>query len=152
MEDDILRPLKLDRDTRELLDRTRAENPGPGLLFGLEQSLAEQALRRVTDPFFEDSGLAECRKDQYHWFIRELARLYRTRSGRELAFGIEAAMRKWQGFGLAPMVMGFLVCAVDDELRRAVSREGTKDTKERVPETEKGRTIPDSRKETDQPK
>ena len=79
------------------------------MLYCLDQELSEHALRKMVDLLLESAGLKPMRKDQYHWFLRELARLLRTRYGHEPAFYIELLTRKWMGDGLSPQVMGFLV-------------------------------------------
>jgi hypothetical protein len=117
MSEEWLKPIKLSRDCRKVLARMGKASAGPTVLYGLEQDMVEQALRKVVDPLLEAAGLPLNRKDQYHWFLRELSRLYRTRYGHDLVFCIELAMRKWQGYGLSPQVMGILVCEIDRELR-----------------------------------
>jgi hypothetical protein len=116
-EEQWMKPMKLSRDCRKLLARMGKATVGPTVLYGLDQELCEQALRKVVDPLLDAAGLVPVRIDQYHWFLRELARLYRTRYGRDLAFCLELMMRKWQGFGLSPQAMGILVCEIDRELR-----------------------------------
>jgi hypothetical protein len=53
------------------------------------------------------------------WFLRELARLWRTRQGRDLAFHIELCLRKWKGLGLEPRTLQFLVCEAFERLKSA---------------------------------
>jgi hypothetical protein len=115
--DELLEPLRLSRDARKVLARLGRADAGPTVLYGQDERLCEQALRQVVDPVLQDAGLPLFRQDQYHWFVRELARLYRTRSGRELSFGIELILRKWQRYGLSASVTGLLVCMVDRQLR-----------------------------------
>jgi len=115
--DDWTRPLKLSREARKTLYRMGKARASPTVLYGLDQELCEHALRKIVDPLLESAGLKPRRVDQYHWFLRELARLLRTRYGHELAFNIELMMRKWSGYGLSPQVMGFLVTLIDRELR-----------------------------------
>ena len=116
MNDGLLRPLKLSRDARKALTRLGRESNGPCVLFGQEQELCEHVLRRIVDPLLDQAGMAMCRVDQYHWFLREMAKLFRTRLGHDLTFSIELCMRKWVGFGLEPKVMGFLLCLILREL------------------------------------
>ena len=113
---DLLKPLKLSRDARKALTRLGKESCGPCVLYGQEQELCEHVLRRIVDPLLEQAGMELCRVDQYHWFLRELAKLFRTRHGHDLSFSIELVMRKWSGFGLEPRVMGFLLCLILREL------------------------------------
>ena len=125
--EDFLRPLKLSKSTRTVLDRLDGPRALPTALYGQEQKLAEGAMRRIVDPLLEAAGLRPNRLDQYHWFLRELAKLFRTRYGHELAFSIELAMRKWAGYELSAQVMGFLVSTVDTELRKLMGETGKDD-------------------------
>ena len=98
--EDLTQPMELNRDARRVLRRMRKATTGPTVVYGLDQQLVEQALRKIVDPVLEAAGLVPVRVDQYHWFVRELSRQFRTRVGNDLAFGVELVMKKWQGYGL----------------------------------------------------
>ena len=115
--EDLTQPMELNRDTRRVLRRMRKATTGPTVVYGLGQELVERALRKIVDPVLEASGLVSVRVDQYHWFVRELSRQFRTRVGNDLAFGVELVMKKWQGYGLEPNTMQLLLCMIDKELR-----------------------------------
>jgi hypothetical protein len=53
----------------------------------------------------------------YQWFLRELARLWRTRKGRDLAFHLELIIRKWVSLGLEPRTLQFLICEAHQRLK-----------------------------------
>ena len=53
------------------------------------------------------------------WYVRELARLFRTRYGRDLAFHLELVMRKWQTLGLSPNIMQIIACEIHNSLKPA---------------------------------
>ncbi len=101
------RPLKLTRETVRVLDEIRnSEEPYP--VFGEDPALVEADLARFTQLLLEGAGLARITVMQYLWYVRELARVFRTRTGRELAFQLELVMRKWRAFGLEPNTMQFI--------------------------------------------
>ncbi len=114
--EDYARPLKLNRDLSRVLGQMRSGKT-PAVLFGQEPDLCDQALRKITDPMLEGAGLMKVKLDQYRWFVRELSKLFRTKSGFELAFHIELCMRKWLNFGLEINTMQFLICEIDRQLK-----------------------------------
>lgn len=74
---------------------------------------------------------------QYLWFVREVARLLRTRTGRDLAFHLEAVMRKRQSFGCEPSSMQEIVVQIHNALKPAEAVvEGTTKSEDRNPNDE----------------
>jgi hypothetical protein len=135
--EDLTQPMELNRDTRRVLRRMRKATTGPTVVYGLGQELVERALRKIVDPVLEASGLVSVRVDQYHWFVRELSRQFRTRVGNDLAFGVELVMKKWQGYGLEPNTMQLLLCMIDKELRILAGE--TLETPDGEPEKKSGK-------------
>jgi hypothetical protein len=115
--DALNRPFDLNADTAQVLDqlRTSGENP----LYGAAPDTAEAQFQRLVMPLLEGAGLTSLLKMHYSWFLREAARLWRTRRGRDLAFNLEMCIRKWAGLGLEPNTLQFLVCELADRLKTA---------------------------------
>ena len=88
----LLEPVELNRETTQTLDQIRsgAEN----VLYGTSSAEAETNLNRSVLPLIEGSGMPNLQVMHYRWFLRELARLWRTRNGRDLAFHLELCIRK----------------------------------------------------------
>ena len=91
----------LSKAARDLLSRVRA-SPSPEVVYGLPPAAAEAKAHSVIDPLIEGTGLPVARLNQYRWYLAELCRLMRTRSGPDLAYCMEFTIKKWQGFGLEP--------------------------------------------------
>lgn len=108
-------PLVLNRDTAAVLDEIRAgaENP----LYGAPAATAQAEFRRLILPLLEGAGLPRLLVLHYGWFLRELAQIWRTRTGPDLAFHLEFCIRKWVGFGLEARTLQFLVCEISRRLR-----------------------------------
>jgi hypothetical protein len=53
----------------------------------------------------------------YRWYLRELARHWRSRKGRDLAFHLELCVRKWVNLGLEPRTLQFLICEAHQRLK-----------------------------------
>ena len=73
----------LSKAARDLLARVRA-SPIPEVVYGLSPAAAEAKAHSVIDPLIEDTGLTMARRNQYRWYLAELCRLMRTRSGPDL--------------------------------------------------------------------
>jgi len=91
----------LSKAARDLLSRVPA-SPSPEVVYGLEPAAAEARVHSVIDPLVEGTGLPVARLNQYRWYLAELCRLMRTRSGPDLAYCMEWVINKWLGFGLEP--------------------------------------------------
>jgi len=123
----------LSKAARDLLSRVRA-SPNPEAVYGLEPAAAEAKAWSVINPLVEGTGLPVARLNQYRWYLAELCRLMRTRSGPDLAYCMEFTIRKWLGFGLEPNSVVVLASELFDRLRPKADTEGTqpqrhKDTK-----------------------
>jgi len=111
----LLEPVELNRETAQTLDEIRsgAENA----LYGASSAEAEEKVNRYVLPLIEGSGLPNLHVIHYRWYLRELARLWRTRKGRDLAFHLELCIRKWVNLGLEPRTLQFLICEAHQRLK-----------------------------------
>jgi hypothetical protein len=107
----------LSKAARDLLARVRA-SPSPERVFGLEPAAADAMARGVIDPLIEGAALPLPKLNQYRWFVTELCRLMRTKSGPDLAFCKELLLKKWLGFGLEPNTAVLLASELFDRLAR----------------------------------
>ena len=105
----------LSKSARDLLSRVRA-SPSPERVFGLEPAAADAMARGVIDPLVEGAALPLPRLNQYRWYVTELCRLMRTKSGPDLAFCMELLLKKWLGFGLEANTAVFLAGELFDRL------------------------------------
>jgi hypothetical protein len=121
---DFGKPLNLDRETTFVLAEIRAAKPVA--LYGSTTEAAEERLARVILPILETTGLPPVDALQYRWFMRELARIWRTRTGNDLAFFLELCLRKWAGNGLHLRSLETLVREVHRSLKiEAANKVGT---------------------------
>jgi hypothetical protein len=113
----LLKPVTLNPDVVLVLEeiRTGAENA----LYGAAPAASEELFHRHVESLIEGAGLPVLQVIHYRWFLRELARLWRTRKGRDLAFHLELCIRKWVGLGLEPRTLQFLVCEAHERLKAA---------------------------------
>jgi hypothetical protein len=86
-------------------------------VYGLEPAAAEAKAHSVIDPLIEGTGLPVARLNQYRWYLAELCRLMRTRSGPDLAYCMEFTIKKWLSFGLEPNSVVVLASELFDRLR-----------------------------------
>jgi hypothetical protein len=105
----------LNRETTQTLDEMRsgAENA----LYGADTADAEDKVNNFVLPLIEGSGLPNLQVMHYRWYLRELARHWRTRKGRDLAFHLELCIRKWVNLGLEPRTLQFLICEAHQRLK-----------------------------------
>ncbi|MBM3313836.1 hypothetical protein FJY70_04500 [candidate division WOR-3 bacterium] len=108
-------PVELNRATAAVLDEIRAGAKNP--LYGTAPATASAELKRLVVPLLEGSGLPRLAIMHYGWFLREVALLWRSRTGRDLAFYLELCIRKWVGFGLEPNTLQFFVCELFQRLK-----------------------------------
>lgn len=102
------KPLRLNPEMVQALDEIRHARRAC-LLHGLAADKAEAEVRRIALTMVEDANLSRIATMQYWWFLREITRLFRTRTGADLAWHIEAVMRKWLEYGLEQNTMQLLV-------------------------------------------
>jgi hypothetical protein len=113
--DSLLEPVELNRETAQALDEIRsgAENA----LYGAASADAEEKVNNSVLPLIEGAGLPGLHVMHYRWYLRELARHWRTRRGRDLAFHLELCIRKWVNLGLEPRTLQFLICEAHQRLK-----------------------------------
>ena len=111
----LLEPVELNRETTQALDEIRsgAENA----LYGASSADAEEKVNNYVLPLIVGSGLPNLHVIHYRWYLRELARHWRTRKGRDLAFHLELIIRKWVSLGLEPRTLQFLICEAHQRLK-----------------------------------
>jgi hypothetical protein len=107
--------MKLSPDTNRVLEEIRkgAENA----LYCAEPAAADKLFHEHVMSLVEGAGLPNTQVIHYRWFLREVARLWRTRQGRDLAFHIELSLRKWRNLGLDARIVQFLVCEAHSRLK-----------------------------------
>ena len=111
----LSKPMKLSPEVNRVLEEIRkgAENA----LYCAEPAAADKLFHEHVESLIEGAGLTSMQVIHYRWFLREIARLWRTRQGRDLAFHIELSLRKWRGLGLEPRTLQFLVCECHERLK-----------------------------------
>jgi len=102
-------------DLDRVLDEIRAG--ADNALYGAGPNVSEELFAKHVVSLVEGAGLPVLQTMHYRWFLRELTRLWRTRTGRDLAFHLELCIRKWVGLGLEPRTLQFLVCESYERLK-----------------------------------
>ena len=113
----LFKPMKLSPEMNRVLEEVRkgAENA----LYCAEPAAADKLFHEQVESLIEGAGLSSMQVIHYRWFLRELARLWRTRQGRDLAFHLELCLRKWRSLGLEPRTLQFLICEAHQRLEAA---------------------------------
>jgi hypothetical protein len=111
----LMKPVALTQDVSKVLDEIRAG--AENALYGAGPDVSEELFAKQVVSLIEGAGLPVLQTMHYRWFLRELARLWRTRTGRDLAFHLELCIRKWVGLGLEPRTLQFLVCESYERLK-----------------------------------
>ena len=111
----LLKPMKLSPDFNRVLEEIRdgAENA----LYGAVPAASEELFQRHVESLIEGAGLPSLQVIHYRWYLREIARLWRTRRDRDLAFHLELCIRKWVNLGLEPRTLQFLICEAHQRLK-----------------------------------
>jgi hypothetical protein len=100
--------IELDQTTRNLLDSIRHSRKTL-CLFEMPADLAGAAVWEIGKVLLDHQGLPLVQYNTYRWYLRELAKLLRTRIGWDLALELELCLRKWVGFCLdAAMLQALL--------------------------------------------
>ena len=102
-------------DLDRVLDEIRAG--ADNALYGAGPDVSEELFAKHVVSLVEGAGLPVLQTMHYRWFLRELTRLWRTRTGRDLAFHLGLCIRKWVGLGLEPKTLQFLVCEAHQRLK-----------------------------------
>jgi hypothetical protein len=113
--EDLAKPVVLNPEMVLTLDQIRAG--AENALYGAGPEQAEELFKKHLSSMILDSGMPALQVLHYQWFLRELARLWRTRKGRDLAFHLELTIRKWVNLGLEPRTIQFLICEAHQRLK-----------------------------------
>jgi hypothetical protein len=142
--ENYMNKLELNQRTRELLDRVRHQ-PKFLSVFDMPADLAEAAVWEIGKMALENTPVPLVQQSGYRWYLRELAKLLRTRTEWDLALEMEICMRKWVGYSLDPELLQMLLCECYDRIG-AMTPEEVEEGKElttKTPRHEEG--IPKSR-------
>jgi hypothetical protein len=105
----------LNQEMVQTLDEIRAG--AESALYGATPAQADELFKKHLASMIVGSGIPVLQVMHYQWFLRELARIWRTREGRDLAFHLELCIRKWVGLGLEPRTVQFLICEAHQRLK-----------------------------------
>lgn len=94
--------------TRVVLDRIRHSSKVLSI-YEMPADLAEAAVYEIGKVLLDDLALPMVQLHVYRWFLREVAKLLRTKTGWDLALELEICMRKWVGYNLDPLLIQALV-------------------------------------------
>ena len=97
-------PIELQPETRRLLDRIRHSHKVLSL-YEMPADLAEAAVWEIGRILLDHGQMPIVPYNQYRWFLRELSKLLRTRTGWDLALELEIALRKWAAYRLDPLLL-----------------------------------------------
>jgi hypothetical protein len=100
--------LILEPATRQTLEKIR-HTKGLLPIYDLPDDLAEQAVWEAGRELMDEVGLPPVTYAQCRWLLREMAKLFRTRTGWDLAFELEVFVRKWAGFQMNSALVQGLV-------------------------------------------
>ena len=113
--EDFMKPVALNQEMVQTLDQIHAG--AENALYGASPAQAEELFKKHLASLIQGSGMPVLQVMHYQWFLRELARLWRTRKGRDLAFHLELIIRKWVSLGLEPRTLQFLICEAHQRLK-----------------------------------
>ena len=100
--------IELEPETRVVLDRIRHSSKVLSI-FEMPADLAEAAVWEIGRVVVDNQHLPMIQQHAYRWFLREVARLMRTKTGWDLALELEIALRKWAGYSVDPLLMQALL-------------------------------------------
>jgi hypothetical protein len=100
--------IELEPETRRLLDRIRHSSRVLSL-YEMPSDLAEAAVWEIGKMGLENQHLPLVQYNQFRWFLRELSKLLRARTGWDLALELEICLRKWVAYRLDPVLLQVLV-------------------------------------------
>ena len=100
--------MELEPKTKAVLDRIR--HTGKVLsIYEMPADLAEAAVYEIGRILLDEQRLPMVPYNQFRWFLRELAKLLRTRTGWDLALELEICLRKWASYKMDPVLLQALV-------------------------------------------
>jgi hypothetical protein len=100
--------IDLNHETRATLDRIRHSSRVLSV-YEMPADLAEAAVWEIGKVLVANQHLPMIQQHSYRWFLREVAKLMRTKTGWDLALELEISMRKWVAYKLDPLLMQALV-------------------------------------------
>lgn len=86
-------------------------------LYARDEKACEEAFRAICRRLLDDAPMAVAERNKYRWFVREAARLLRSRTGGDLADGYNMLLVKWKGLGLRLARMELLLGALWNSVR-----------------------------------
>ena len=134
----LSQPVRLNPDTVKVLDEMRqAKETYP--VYGRPPEV-DETICSAAQSLLTDANLKRLTIMEYMWYVRELAKLFRTRAGRDLAFHTEMVMRKWLVFGLEPNTMQYLVCEIHHKLAPRDGKDEGQSTKDEASQKDEVRS------------
>ena len=103
-----MKKFELNQQSKDLLDRVRHKSKVLSL-YDMPADLAEAAVWEIGRTLLERTELSFVQQNGYRWYLRELSRLLRDKTGWELALELEIALRKWVAYKLDPLLLQALL-------------------------------------------
>jgi hypothetical protein len=100
--------IELEPETRKVLDRIRHSSKVLSI-YEMPADLAEAAVWEIGKVLVDYQHLKNVQYQTYRWFLREVSKLLRTKTGWDLALELEICLRKWQDYRLDPVLSQALV-------------------------------------------
>jgi hypothetical protein len=106
---------ELDERTRVLLDRVR-HSTATLSVYEMPPDLAEAAVWEIGKIVLEDRHLPLVQYNTYRWYLREMSKLLRIKTGWSLALELEICLRKWLAYQLDLGLLQVLLCECCDRI------------------------------------
>jgi hypothetical protein len=106
---------ELDERTRTVLDRVR-HSTATLSVYDMPADLAEAAVWEIGKILLEDRHLPLVQYNTCRWYLREVSKLLRTKTGWGLALELEICLRKWAAYQLEPELLQPLLCECCDRI------------------------------------
>jgi hypothetical protein len=103
-----MNPIELEPKTRNVLDRIRHSSKFLSV-YDMPADLAEAAVWEVGKALLDNLKMPMVQYNNYRWFLRELSKLLRTKTGWDLALELEICLRKWSVYLLDPKALQALL-------------------------------------------
>ena len=92
------------QQSRDMLERVRHMSKVLSL-YDMPADLAEAAVWEIGRTLLDRMELPPVTQSGYRWYLRELSKLLRAKTGWELALELEITLRKWVGYRLDPQLL-----------------------------------------------
>ncbi len=106
---------ELNQQSHDLLDRIRHRSKVLSL-YDMPSDLAEAAVWEIGRMMLDRQNLPLVEQNAYRWYLRELSKLLRTKTGWDLALELEICLRKWAAYKLDPELLQALLCECYDHI------------------------------------